>query len=255
MYTTPVEKTLQVFIEIFHRIGFWWSDKESHSCEAVRKTFFAIFSALLPVFLATNIFLCKSWNDSIFSAQTFIQTAVIYVKCLYLLFKKQEIIAFLFDSSVVHQIERLDELDLVNGKLKRFTKFIRPYFMAISVTGVSVVVINFPIFSAEKRLPFFITYTWNDSEIAYWLTYLLVSLSMVLLMIGNLFTTLIWYIMLNYSIEYELLGKKFRNLGVDDEKRAEKKEDGKLPPKYYVHNLISLTKAHQNLNKYDIASS
>lgn len=252
MYTIHVDKTLQLFIEIFHNVGIWQSDSESYSRKAVKKSFFVICSAFLPLFFATNIFLCHSWNDSIFSAQAFIQTAVIYVKLQYLLFKKQEILAFLFDSSVSYQSGNVNVCEHANGKLKKLTKFIRPYFLTISITAVSVIIINLPILSAKRRLPFFISYTWNDSEIGYWSIYLLVSLSMLVLMIGNLITTLIWYIMLKYSIEYELLGHNIRNLGADgkiSDKRVENRKDGELAQKCYFANLIDLINAHQNLSK------
>ncbi|XP_037049666.1 odorant receptor 94b-like [Bradysia coprophila] len=228
MYSIQVDRTFQQIIKIFYQIGIWQNDEESNFRKTGKKLFYTFFEVV-----------CIN--------------AVVYVKFLYLLFKKHEILAFLNDQFVVHAIENRQEYEQTNEKLKKFVKFIRPYYLALFITVVLLIVTKLPIFSADRGLPFFISFSWNDSEIVYWLAYLFVSLSTLLYDIINLITILIWYMMLNYSIEYELLGNKLHGLGarretiqpmVKNQKNIELQQRS-----MFVEDLIVVMKVHQNLKE------
>ncbi|XP_037031980.1 uncharacterized protein LOC119071247 [Bradysia coprophila] len=265
MFTIQVDKLFQQIIKMFYLTGIWQSDIELNSRKMCKKLFFTCFSALFPLFFAVNVFLCADRNESIFSAQTTIVATVIYVKFLYLLFKKQEILAFLNDPIVVHSIGNREQYQRTNKKIKKFMRFVRPYCVAMSLTTVLLITIKLPIFSTDKGLPAFISFSWNDSEIVYWVAYLFVSLSQVLYCTANFITVLIWYILLNYSLEYHLLGNELKNLGVttktktnEDEKNEKQKKVGKnarskktsvQESNKFIENLIVLVKAHRNLTE------
>nr|QGW45384.1 odorant receptor 11 [Bradysia odoriphaga] len=264
MFTIPADETYQQIIKIFYLIGIWQRDEESNYRKIGKKIFFTFFGSLLPIFFATNVFLCDDRNESIFSVHIGIITAVMYVKFLYLLFKKHEILAFLNDPIVVHSIENREEYEQTNEKIKKFIRFVQVYLLAILITTALVVLIELPVFSTDKGLPFFISFTWNKSEIVYWLAYLFLSLSMVLYSVINFMTVFVWYIMLNYFIEYELLGNKLKKLGVpaiENQARNEKQQKGwktvlsqktynsVQQSKEFVENLIILVKDHRNMTE------
>nr|QGW45433.1 odorant receptor 60 [Bradysia odoriphaga] len=267
MYTIQVDKTLLQFIKIFYQIGIWQRDEELNYRKIGRKILFTFFGALLPFFFATNAVLCADRNESIFSVHIAIITAVVYVKFLYLLFKKREILAFLNDPIVVHSIEYREEYERTNKKIKKFMGFVRPYFLAIFITVALIILIKLPIFSTDKGLPLFISFSWNKSEIVYWLAYLMITVSLLLYCVVNSVTALIWYIILNYSIEYELLGNKLKNVGGptlttikkqgknEKQKKIRKQElnprtlNSVPQSKKFVENLIILVKAHRNITE------
>ncbi|XP_037039734.1 odorant receptor 94b-like [Bradysia coprophila] len=264
MVTIEGDEMLQQIIQIFYLSGIWQSDEESNYRKIVKRLFYTCFGAWLPSFFAINAFRCVDRNESIFSMQAAILISVVYMKFLNLLFKKEEILAFLNDPIVVHSNVNRAEYDQVNRNITKFTKFVRPYCLAIFITAVLVIVTKLPIFSADKGLPFFISFTWNVSEIVYWLAYLFLSLSTVLYCVINLINVLVWYIMLNYSIEYELLGNKLKTLGVttvkvknqDKNKKPQKlkkkvlNQKSSVPEsKKFVENLIVLVKAHRNVTE------
>ncbi|XP_037044202.1 uncharacterized protein LOC119080059 [Bradysia coprophila] len=264
MYSIQGGKTLQQILKLFYLSGIWQSNEESKYRRISKRLFYTFFAAFCPSFFATNSFLCADRNEMIFSTQAVILASVIYVKSLYLLFKKPEILAFLYDPIVVHSIETREEYERMSKKIKKFMTFVRPYFLAICLTAASLIIIELPIFSADKGLPFFISFTWNDSEVVYWLAYLFLSLSTVLYCVINFSNAIIWYIMLNYSVEYQLLGNRLRNLGVTIAKNQNKNEKEKkigkpelkqktinsVPQsKKFVENLIVLVKAHRNMTE------
>ncbi|XP_037050264.1 odorant receptor 22a-like [Bradysia coprophila] len=251
MFTIKIDKTFLQIIKLFYQVGIWQSSKESRFRETGRKLFYAFFGALFPIFLATNAFLCTDRNESIFSANGAIIVSVLYVKLLYLLFKKQEILGFFNDQSVVHSIENREIYEKTSKTIRKFMSFVRPYCLAFFITAFLLVLIELPIFSARKGLPAFISLSWNDSEIIYWLAYFYVTFSIFMCISINLFTPFIWYIMLNYSIEYELLGHKCRRLGAGKktvETRVKKQKDfGLTQRSMFAESLIVLIKAHRSL--------
>ncbi|XP_037028720.1 odorant receptor 94a-like [Bradysia coprophila] len=264
MVTFEANKMMQQILRVFYLSGIWQSDKESNYRRMFKKFFYSFFGAWLPIFFATNAFRCVDRNESIHSAHIAVITVVVYMKCLYLLFKKQEILAFLNDPIIVHLNENREEYEQANRKIKKLMKFVRPYCLVIFITDVLLIVTKLPIFSADKGLPFFISFTWNVSEIVYWLTYLFVSLSIVLYCVINFMTLLVWYIMLNYSVEYELLGNKLKTLGVTTvkDKNHDKNEKQKTirekvlnqkssvpESKKFVKDLIVLVQAHRNVTE------
>ncbi|XP_037034389.1 odorant receptor 30a-like [Bradysia coprophila] len=249
MFTIPADETYQRIIKIFYHLGIWQLDDESEYRRIGKRLFYTFFGALLPIFFGANAHLCNDRNESIFSAEAAIINSVIYMKFLYLLFKKPEILAFLYDQTVVHSIENRDEYEQASKKIDKFISFVRPYCSAFFITAPLLIVSKLPIFSSDGGLPVFISLSWNDSEIVFWLAYLFVSLSTLLYVVAYLFTPLIWYMMLNYSIEYELLGNKLRKLGVG-KKTAVKQNDLRLSQRSrFAEDLIVLVKANRTLTE------
>ncbi|XP_037040974.1 odorant receptor 30a-like [Bradysia coprophila] len=253
MFTIQVDKTIQLIIKIFYRLGIWQTDEESNYRKIGKKLFYSFLGTFFPIFFAANAFLCDDRIESVFSVQISITATIAYVKILYILFEKQEILTFVCDPIVVHSIENREEYDETVKKINKFMNFVRMYCLATFVTVPVVVLIKLPIFSTDKGLPLFISFSWNRSEIVYWLAYLFLSLSCFLYAVMNLITVLIWYMMLNYSIDYELLGNKFRKLGVVKKtiaKRAKKQKQFRLTQRSgFVQDLIVLVKTHRNLAK------
>ena len=256
MHSIQVDKTIEQIIKIFYKIGVWQRDDESYRRRIAKKLFYTFFGALVPIFFAMNARLCVDQSEAIFSVQIAIMSAILYVKLLYILFKKQEIFAFLYDQTILHSIKDRKEYDQTSEKIKKFMKFVRPYCLAVLATACAQVACKLPIFSDDKGLPGFISFSWNDSETVYWLAYSFLSLSIPLCATLNLITPLIWYILLNYAIEYELLGNKVRNLGVRNtsvKTIAEKQINFKLTERSaYAEDLIVFIKAHRNLMEYDV---
>ncbi|XP_037034325.1 putative odorant receptor 71a [Bradysia coprophila] len=253
MFTIQVEKTIQLIKQIFYLMGIWQRDEESNYRKMGKKLFYSFLGTFYPIFFTANAFLCDNLVEAVFSVQISITATIGYVKILYVLFEKHEILAFLRDPIVVHSIENREEYEETVKKIKKFMNFVRLYCLAIFATAPVLIVIALPIFSSDRGLPLFISFSWNHSEIIYWFAYLFVSLSCFLYVIMNLMTILIWYIMLNYSIEYELLGNKLRKLGVIKKtvsKTTKKQKQFKLTQRSgFAEDLIVFVKAHRNLTE------
>lgn len=266
MYSIQLGRTLRQIIYIFYQLGIWQSDEESNFRKIGKKIFYNIFGVLSPMFLATNVVLCYDRNEAIYSAQSTIMASVLYVKLLYLLHKAQEIRQFLNDSIVVHSIENREEYEQTHKSIEKFNGYVRSYFWMLFATAILLIVIKLPIFSTDGGLPGFISFSWNDSEIIYWVAYFLMTLSLLMYIVSNFLTVLIGYIMLNFAIEYKLLGNKMKNLGVTTVTSAKEQNEkyNKIRKKAsiqnsfssvtgsiaFLKNLITLVKAHRNVTEY-----
>lgn len=134
-----------------------------------------------------------------------------------------------------------------NQKINLFQKIVRVYlFLIVSTVAVNSI-IQLPFFSDDKLLPYFISFSWQNSETVYWLAYIVVVVGVTQSAVIILFTVLLWYIMLNYSIAYECLGNKIRMFGWN-ELRADVRCMGGGDRGNTKMCLIGLMKSHQRLS-------
>lgn len=138
-------------------------------------------------------------------------------------------------------VEYQKYLEHVDKKLPKFMKFVH-FYLPFLVAGDALVIFT-PMFYAEKMLPFFVVLDSNCSDALYYSMYTYIVLALILTFVFNLFTVLIWYITINYSIVYEVLGNQLRNLGVN----GDKKQKNSL----YLQNLIEAVNVHRVAFQYD----
>lgn len=126
MFVIQVDKTIFQIIKIFHRIGMWQSDDEPTYRKIGNQLFYTFFGTLFPIFFINNAILFDDWNESIFSIEAAIIASVVYLKLLYLLFKKQDILEFLNDRIVTHthSIENGEDYAETNKKIEKIIKFV-----------------------------------------------------------------------------------------------------------------------------------
>lgn len=213
MFQAEVDKTLCFVVMVLHQIGFWHTDEQSYRREMLRRTVF-IFNTLFLIFIIMWSFQSDD-NEKLFLMEVAVSVAVALVKLFYMLWRKDEILTFFEDPIVTHCITNRNELAEVNDKIKKIGKFFQFYFLMMFVSMSLVIIAPLPMFSGQKMLPLFIRF---DSEsdyetVIYWLLFVFMSLGVILSMITSYLMLFVWYIMHNYSIEYKLLGNRFKRLG------------------------------------------
>lgn len=254
MYKIEVNQTVCLIVKLLYYLGIWQDEEEPAFRRIAKKAFYILYPVLFFIFLAIDAFFSYSSgnkNESIFVVQL-----VMTVKIMYLLFKKEELLAFLFDPIVAHSTEDRMEWQQINNKMTKFTKFINAYLFMILITQICNIVFSLPIIYGDKMLPLCISFPGQFPEIIYWILYAFISTALLCCSATNLITVLIWYIMLSYSIEYEVLGNQFRNLGkrmqmkTITKKKLEKKSQP-TPRNLFVQDLIRLIKAHRSVYEYE----
>lgn len=257
MYKVDVDETLCRIIKLFYWFGIWQNDEES----AYRKMGKKLFHFLELIFMFIFVLLCTFLSDdntqSIFLVEIDVVMAVLIIKLSYLLWRKDEILNFLYDPTVTHCIVDSHESMEVNKKISKITKFSRAYSFALAIAYITVILASLPIFTNERLLPMFIRFDLlsDYDTLFYWMTYVCVSCGCFPFILFNSLMPFIWYMMFNYSIEYEILGNQFRCLG---KKRKEKQvgRNSRLNDRhFFLNDLINLIRAHQNLFEYEVVKA
>lgn len=254
MSSTKINPIICLIIDILNKVGIWKKFEESKNREVKRKLLYILSFFPFQILLALYAFLSDDKNQSLFLTEMVIGCMVLNVKLMYLLWKKGEILHFLHDSIDSNSIlESGDKLQA--KKIKNFIKFVQAYLFLIATTAVVYTVSFLPFFSSEKKLPFFITisFEWEYGIIIYWVAYLFLAWGVTLCVLSNLIAAIIWYIMLNYSIQYQKLGSQFRNLGANRTYKSVRPIEKMLKlqnQNSFLRDFIGLVKSHQKLSKY-----
>ena len=164
----------------------------------------------------------------------------IMIKLIFVLWKNEEILAFLYDPVDGHSEKFLDSnFEQGNQKMETFIKYVQIFIFMVVFGTMFICLSCLPIFSSGRKLPLFVEYSVNGkySDILYYVTFAFAVSGLFIAGLFNLSTVLIWYIIIQYSIAYEILGNQIAKLGMngDDQKTL------------YVQNLISSIKDHHNL--------
>lgn len=242
MYKLEVDPTLRRIIEAFHLIGVWRNGEDSSfraSCIRILY-FFQYFSFCVFILLfSTGAYANQDRYQQIFLIDVQISTSVILVKLFYLLFRKNELLNFLYDPIVTHSTADYDESTVVKNKMKKVAVFYKFYAVVIAITILSESFRPLPIFMGDvKMLPLFIRYNLaSDYDAVYWTAFIYGTIGCFYSGFYIMATVFTSYIMYNYAIEYELMGHRFRSLGYKSSKNT------------YRQELVQLIRAHTNLFK------
>lgn len=244
MLQIKTASVVSIICTILYSFGFWEKDGANVFCKIAIKIIYFIHYATFILTLATGAMLSENLNEQLF----LITMVLICIECMvrlnYILWKKKEVCEFLNEIGAYSLNDR-EEYNKVNEKLKPFLTFLHG-FLGVIVVGSSVACIA-PALSSGHNLPLNIRfpYNWQNSDRIYWLAYIYGIIATVLSMVTTLYTTLIWYIMLNYSIKYQLFGKKLRDMGSSGESKITKIEKQNL----FLRDLLEAIQIHENIHR------
>lgn len=248
-----INPTLNRIVKLLYFLGIWNDYDESILREKIRKFLYLGYFLLFLTFLAICACVAAEKDEFIFLSLIVIIVGVIALKLAYLLYKKNEIIAFLHYITA-HRVDPNDGSE----KMKPFLKFVNGYIFTLIVAAVFYNVSCLPMLSSEKRLPFFIRYslTWKHTDIIYWIVFVFDGTAIFYCNLSNVITPIIWYLMLSYGVGYEVLGDKFRNLGTStistvgmkETTTGSRKQKKSLDDRNKcLQDFIDLVKTHRNL--------
>lgn len=241
--------TLCRIIELYYRTGLWNDGKSTQLSERIRLLIYQFNIFLFIFFLGTLAYLSESEIEKFFLMQVCLIMGVFLVKLNCIVREKNYILSAL-SRSILADSEKSDQH---NRKKVFLIKLANAFIIFVFISSIFTAVLScLPIFDGQKKLPFFITFPfWNCkySEIIYWFAYAFVLFEIACVFVIILVTILIWYIMLTFSIEYEVLGDRLRSLGIKKGKGRELFKKCVSPGirTSFLQDLIVLMKVHLDL--------
>lgn len=253
MQCVKLNKRIEQIMFLFYRIGFWHREDEATARETRLKIFYSVFNLLFPISLIAGAFDSTEKHESVFLVLTAIMTFVLYVRLLLIIWKKKEILDLL-NRIAVYSVAEADSFCLVTDTLNNFIKFISVFVCSLYVNDVCIIVVA-PFIGRERKLFFNLglPLDYKNNEFSFWMASVFQSIQVVITCTAFLFTILTWYLMLNCSLRYRVLGNTFKNLGVLDTTEAKAKNRKMLKnvkSELYLKNLIAGIVSHQYTKKY-----
>lgn len=231
-------------ISFFHRIGFWQREDESTVRGTSIKILYSIYYLLCSVSLIAGAISSDNKDESIFLTESAIMGVVVSVKLFYITWEKKQIIELLRRIGV-YSIEAEENFTLVNKKLRNFMNIVTVVLCYIYF-GVASSGFVAPFIGKERKLFFNIgfPFDYKNNEIAFWIAYAFVCSEIVLAEFVFLLSVIIWFLLINCSVQYEVLGNRIRNMGaVKSERKISQREKQNL---FFVE-LIKVVKSHQQI--------
>lgn len=252
MYCIKIPKAITNIMSLFYRLGIWNGQEEPTVRETRIKFFYTVYYLSFPISLLVGAFTNNDTDESIFSAELGIAAVVLSLKFSHIIWKKNQIIEML-TSVGVYSVEDREEFNLVDDKLKKFTKFISVLvFMSLTAGSFAAVV---PLFGSDKVLFLKIAFPldWNNSEIAFWIATTYIFTQIFFSAITVLVSTIIWYLMVSCALRYKILGSQITKMGVVRKCEATANKDSisvKDKQILFLRDFVAAIDSHQHTREY-----
>lgn len=250
MYYIEIPSGINNIFFLFYRVGIW--HRGNGIIETGIKLFYSIYHLFFSISLMAGAITSNHKNEKIFSAEAAISITLLTMKIFYLIWRKKDILEILTRIGV-YSFEDYEEFTLATNKLKKFMKFV--VVLVITVVAGGYIAVFLPIFRTERKMFLKIAFPldWKNDDVAFWIAIAFLFGGNTLSLIASFFSVIIWYVMLNCALRYEILGGQMRNMGVIKTSHAtantNKISDLEKQEKFR-RDLIATIVAHQHIKKY-----
>lgn len=193
----------------------------------------------------------NDFGDSVFLLTLGMVVAVLEFKGFYIFFKQNEILTLLNDTCIQFVPNNEQLLHSVNKTLNIFKKCCVIFIVLSIGLTLIIMILSSPLIS--QKLPFDIWFPldYKRSRTAHWMAHCFVFINELFVILVSLLSSILWYVMLNCSIKYEILGYRLKNcgapVGLDNQIITEAKNHD-----FVESELIKCIQMHQMLEKYGI---
>lgn len=251
MYYIEINNKINQIVKTFERLGMWPIEDESKGHRKVGwKLFYLIFHASFGISAIIGGLLSDHMSDAIFLFSAGIALLVASVKLTYILRKKKEICSLIRDACT-HSVADYEVFVTVNDKGKDLITFSHSLFLIICVSYGLNVIFHLPIFSSERNLPLNIwfPFDWKNNAVIYWTAFAYVSMAILITIITISLNVIIWYLMMNCAIKYQIVENQFSNMFLTiptiRRRKISKLEEDSLS----LQELVGIIKSHQNIQE------
>lgn len=246
MYYIDIPDTINRLIEAYCLFGFWNKGKATYLKNGLQIFHFTYF-VLLLISTSLGAWIADDKDDSILSMVISIQFTVHAFRMYCMIFNQKEIIVLIQEIGKQFTNDH-NEFMQVSNKMKVTMQLVNSFI--VMLVSAIVFIAAIPTFTSEKKLAFYIAIPldWKNSETEYWLTHAYIVVGSTYAIVCGIFTLIIWYLMINCAIKYEMLGRQLRSVSL-----FETMEKSKVSKTYQqnvlVQHLIVVIRRHLTTNK------
>lgn len=239
MYKVELLDTVKKLISLFYVLGFW--DNKNNS---FRQLFHFTYFGSVLLTIAVGALTTDDKDDSIFLTVISIIFLVHASRYAYIIFNKNEFLMLIYQTSA-HRTNDYNQFIEINNKLKYFRQFSTCLFVMCTV-GLGFIAV-LPFISSNNVLVFNygLPSHLKQSQLVFYVIHVYVVIGFVYALILFSITTIVWYVMMNCSIQYEILGNELKNIGATGKIKVSKDEQEKL----IIQRTIEAISTHRKTNK------
>lgn len=243
MYVVQLDKGMNLLIKFFYLIGFWHHNNDPTLTQIIVKIFYSVYYLLFPISLISGAIKSDNSAESVSLLAIALSNVTLVVKIYYIIWRKKEILEML-NRIGVYFVDDHETFTQINVKLKIFMKFCTAFAFSAALAAFCSIMAHVGYLGRERKLFFNIgfPFDYKSSEVAFWLALAFNSTEEIVAIFIIFFSTVIWYLMIHCAIQYEVLGKKLRTMGVmkTDEKAVFKLKASEVEKRnLFSQNLMS----------------
>lgn len=174
MFKIQLHRRINDLMELLQQVRFWHSGDEATAKETRFKFFYSIFHLLFLVSLIVGAFTCDNLDESIYLIVSAGIVLLTFVRLLYLLWKKNEILELLH-RNCVHSIEDQGQFAIVKQKLDAFVRFAVVLTCATFFINICCC-LGVPFVGSERKQVFNVgfPFDWRTSVVVFWIEFLFI---------------------------------------------------------------------------------
>ncbi|XP_037039264.1 odorant receptor 94b-like [Bradysia coprophila] len=239
-YSVKLSDTVHRMITIYFVLGLW-TTQSGHRTISVSQLFYFVSFCLFGVSVIIEACTTENNDDCIFLVVTNL-ICLVQVGRLYNIIWKQNRILDLIRTASANGTDDYDTFCIVSAKLNKLMS-LATYFI-FATLFLLVVVVGLPFIKKELIFDIAFPLDYKNSESGFYVAYTFVAGIFLLSITCILFASMLWFIMLNFVVKYEILGNDFKNLGVSGTEEDEQKNTQTL----YLQHLVESIKSLENIN-------
>lgn len=245
MFQVTIHKSIDVITEFYYHIYLWHRDDRETVRQKICKLFYSLYYPLFPVSLIAGAVASDiKLDERILLIQSSMIASVLLIRLLYVIWKKQEIVAFL-NRICIYDIDDRETFRSINDKIDGFIKFVTVLISTIAICAAAIAFVV-PFLGTQKKLFFQIAFPldWRNDEFAFWMAFTFISMEVSVSPFLISFSVIVWYLMANCSWRYKVLGQQMKRMGESPQPLSISGME-----KLYLLNLIEAIKSRNSLVK------
>ncbi|XP_037024900.1 odorant receptor 94b-like [Bradysia coprophila] len=238
-YKLKMSDTFRKMSAIYFIVGLWKIDQWKAS---FRQIFAFLLFVICMISICVKAFKTDDKDESVFLGVTTLIGLIQIYRLYYIIWNEKKVIDLMYASST-SCTDDYETFFHVNKKLANFTTFTKCFLVA--TFALFIITAFTPLLTKQLIFNFAFPLDYKTDEGAFWIAYVFIATSFLLSVTCCLFTSMVWYIMMNFVVKFELLGNDFKNLVVV---RIEKQDADSLTNRQakqtlYLRHLIEAIKS------------
>ncbi len=206
-----IDPSIQRIMELYYAVGIWQNN--SSGCKSrkfIRVSVFLFFAISYPVAMAGGL-ASNDFRDNIIIFTIRVVVAVFAFKGFYIFFKQDEILSLL-NSTCIQSVRHND--CLLKNTLHSLHKCCAIFVVLSTLLTLIIIILSTPLYSYKLSIYISFPLVYEIRNAAHWMTHSFVLINDLFVFLVSFISSIMWYVILNCSVQYNILGNRLKNVGM-----------------------------------------